>query len=140
MNTIEPSDLLSTKYPVSIKGVILRHKQVLLLKNERDEWELPGGKLESGESPRECLRREIFEETSLAVRVTDLLDVHVYNILGCVDVLIVAFRCDCLDDLIVMKLSQEHKQIAMIDVSELANINIPNGYVDAINMASREYA
>jgi hypothetical protein len=31
---------------VSVKGVIVRAGRVLLLKNERDEWELPGGRIE----------------------------------------------------------------------------------------------
>src|ERR1022692_1378934 len=47
--------------PVSIKGVIVRDGRVLLLKNERDEWELPGGRIEPGETPEECLAREIAE-------------------------------------------------------------------------------
>ena len=29
-------------HPVSIKGVVVRDGKVLLLKNEREEWELPG--------------------------------------------------------------------------------------------------
>lgn len=31
------------RYPVSIKGVVFVGKRAVLLKNERDEWELPGG-------------------------------------------------------------------------------------------------
>jgi hypothetical protein len=31
-------------FPVSVKGVVVRDGRVLLLRNERDEWELPGGK------------------------------------------------------------------------------------------------
>lgn len=38
-------------FPVSVKGVVVRDGRVLLLRNERDEWELPGGKLELGEEP-----------------------------------------------------------------------------------------
>jgi len=36
-------------FPVSVKGVVVRDGRVLLLRNERDEWELPGGKLDLGE-------------------------------------------------------------------------------------------
>lgn len=33
-------------YPVSIKGVLVRDGRVVLMHNERDEWELPGGRIE----------------------------------------------------------------------------------------------
>jgi ADP-ribose pyrophosphatase YjhB (NUDIX family) len=39
-------------FPVSVKGVVVQGGKVLLLRNERDEWELPGGKLEVGEDGR----------------------------------------------------------------------------------------
>jgi hypothetical protein len=32
--------------PISIKGVLIENEAVMLLENERDEWELPGGRLE----------------------------------------------------------------------------------------------
>jgi 8-oxo-dGTP pyrophosphatase MutT (NUDIX family) len=38
-------------YPVSVKGVAVSDGLVLLLRDERDEWDLPGGKLELGEGP-----------------------------------------------------------------------------------------
>jgi ADP-ribose pyrophosphatase YjhB (NUDIX family) len=50
-------------YPVSVKGVVAHDGRVLLLKNDRSEWELPGGRLELGETPEECVAREIEEET-----------------------------------------------------------------------------
>ena len=48
--------------PISIKGVILDGTRVVLAENERGEWELPGGRIEPGESPTQALTREISEE------------------------------------------------------------------------------
>ena len=47
-------------FKVSIKGVLAAPDgRVVLLQNDRDEWELPGGQIELGESPAQCLAREI---------------------------------------------------------------------------------
>ncbi|MFC9086340.1 NUDIX domain-containing protein [Nocardiopsis dassonvillei] len=46
----------------------------MLLHNERDEWELPGGKIELGEALEECLARKIAKETGWPVQVTEILD------------------------------------------------------------------
>ena len=56
-----PQDNQAYRFPVSVKGVVLHAERVVLLKNEREEWELPGGKLELGESPEDCVTREIYE-------------------------------------------------------------------------------
>ena len=35
------------------------------------KWEFPGGKIETGESPQEAIRREIMEEMDMDIRVGD---------------------------------------------------------------------
>lgn len=67
-------------FPVSIKGVVVHANKVLLLKNTRDEWELPGGRLELGETPEECVAREIEEETGWRVEVGPILDTWLYHV------------------------------------------------------------
>jgi 8-oxo-dGTP pyrophosphatase MutT (NUDIX family) len=54
-------------FPVSVKGVAVQGGRVLLLENERNEWELPGGKLELREDPADCVVREIREEAGWKV-------------------------------------------------------------------------
>jgi 8-oxo-dGTP pyrophosphatase MutT (NUDIX family) len=127
-----PSDLLAATYPVSIKAVVKVDGRIVLLRNERDEWELPGGKLETGETPRECVEREIFEELSLRVTATSLLDVWVYRVADAVDVLIVTFDTSHAGRRADLHLSDEHKELGMFSLEEIAALRMPAGYKDSI--------
>ena len=52
------------RFPVSVKGVLLEADRVVLLLNDRDEWELPGGRLEHGEDPVAWLASTLVVEFS----------------------------------------------------------------------------
>jgi ADP-ribose pyrophosphatase YjhB (NUDIX family) len=62
---------------VVAKGVFLRGADVLLIKDKvgfyRGRWSLPGGYLDYGEAPEQCVVRELAEECGLKGEVTRLL-------------------------------------------------------------------
>ena len=66
--------------PISVKGIVFENNSVWLRKNERNEWELPGGKLDQGEQPETTVVRELREELGFDVEVVDIIQAHLYTI------------------------------------------------------------
>ena len=64
---------------VGVGAAILDHGKVLLVRRgtepNRGEWSLPGGAVRVGEQLSEAVRREILEETGLAVRVEQTVEI-----------------------------------------------------------------
>jgi mutator protein MutT len=59
-------------------GIIARNGRILICQREShnalgDFWEFPGGKCEPGESPRDCVIREIREEVDVVVEIIEPL-------------------------------------------------------------------
>ncbi len=65
-----------SKVVVSAKAIILNDDKFLVLKQSRpgmSYWDLPGGKLEYGETPEEAVIREVKEEVDLVVMPIKLI-------------------------------------------------------------------
>ena len=60
-------DSISDKFPVSVKSLIFDDKRFLLIKNERDEWDIPGGKIENNHNVIETMVREVKEELNITI-------------------------------------------------------------------------
>jgi 8-oxo-dGTP pyrophosphatase MutT (NUDIX family) len=118
-------------YPVSVKGVVIRNDRVLLLRNERAEWELPGGKLELGEDPAECLAREIKEEAGWDVTPGPILDAWQYHIFDRADVLILTYGCHTSSST-DPAVSDEHKEAGLFSQGQVADLAMPEGYKRSI--------
>ena len=61
---------------------------LMLLRNKKKKdvnegkWIAPGGKFEEGESPEECVRREVLEETGLSVDQLQLRGILTFSSVG----------------------------------------------------------
>ena len=58
---------------VAVSGLVVRDDSILLVQRgnwpHEGKWAVPGGKLETGESVREAIAREVLEETGVTVDV-----------------------------------------------------------------------
>jgi len=59
-------------------------------------WEFPGGKVEPGESPENCLAREIDEELHLKIEVSRIYQVVSYNYVDR-HVILLCYLCGVID-------------------------------------------
>src|SRR5689334_13278702 len=68
------------RFSLAAGGLLIRDGRVLLVQRGeepgRGRWTLPGGYVEEDETPDVAVIREVFEETGLRVRVTNLLAVR----------------------------------------------------------------
>lgn len=110
--------------PVSVKLVVDLHGRIPLLRNERDEWELPGGKLEVGETPEEGVCREVAEELGLSV---EIIDSWVYEITPARHVFIVSFGATYTGTE-SLTYSDEHRELGVFGYDEIANLRMPEPY------------
>ncbi|MCE0463077.1 MULTISPECIES: NUDIX hydrolase [Pseudomonas] len=121
-------------FPVSIKGVLQSPEGlIVLMLNERDEWELPGGRIEVGETAPQCLAREIVEELAVEVSVGEPLDSYLFEVIPGKHVFISTYRCQLLGGF-VPTISHEHKEIGLFEPGRLP-ANLPEGYRQSVAKA-----
>ncbi len=65
-------------------AILIDDNRILIARRPSDDrlaglWEFPGGKLETGETPRDCLRRELWEEFGIQTRIGPFFDETEYH-------------------------------------------------------------
>ncbi len=94
--------LMDGRDPILVTaGVLIRNGRVLVARRKAGShlagfWEFPGGKLEPGESPEECLARELREELGVSVRVGRILEA-IYHRYPEKSVLLLFYACELTD-------------------------------------------
>lgn len=129
--------------PISAKGIIIEGDSVWLRKNEREEWELPGGKVDEGEQPAETVKREMAEELGFNVEVQKVVHAWMYVIQKSIDesrgVLVLSYLCKILGKSGEFELEGEagKAEFKRFSIEEVGMLNMPQFYKDAILLAKK---
>jgi 8-oxo-dGTP pyrophosphatase MutT (NUDIX family) len=122
---------------ISIKGIVFEDGKIWLRKNERGDWELPGGRLDEGEQPEETVAREILEELGRKIDNLKLVDVCIWqkDFGSTTHVEIVTYCCEAGDivgsfEHVGEAGKSEFKQFSVEEALRLNNL--PNVYKRAI--------
>ncbi len=67
-------------YRLSVRAIIINNDKIMLNEfNNGEYYNLPGGGLEIGETLRDCVEREVYEESGYRVKVCEMLYIYEYN-------------------------------------------------------------
>ena len=127
--------------PISVKGIVFDNGKVWLRKNERNEWELPGGKLDAGEQPEQAAVREMQEELGFATEIVDIVQSYLYTIKSSNDesrgVLVVSYLCKIVDKSGEFEIDGEAGKAQFQDfpINEIVELNMPDFYKVGIRKA-----
>ncbi|MBV9553971.1 MAG: NUDIX hydrolase N-terminal domain-containing protein [Alphaproteobacteria bacterium] len=117
---------------ISVKGVLIEGGSVVLLENERGEWELPGGRPEPGEDVATALVREFAEELGIEIVVGPIIDCWNFEVLSGRHVTIVTYAV-ARADRGELQVSDEHRRFAWFPLHALDTLPLPAGYRRSIH-------
>lgn len=127
--------------PISVKGIVFDDDRVWLRKNERNEWELPGGKIDMGEQPKQTVAREMKEELGFTTEVLDIIQSHIYTIESSIDeshgVLVLSYLCKIIAKTNKFEIDGEggKAEFKTFSINEITELTILEFYKSSIQKA-----
>jgi 8-oxo-dGTP diphosphatase len=110
-----------------VAGAVLRGVHVLAARRARggpggDLWELPGGKVQRGESDEEALIRELQEELGITVSVQGPLGISEFDYSE-ISIRLIGLCCCLTDDPLREPEAREHQELRWIDADGLYDLD-----------------
>ena len=116
-----------------VKGIVRKNDRILVLVKQNGALDLPGGRVENGETVRSALQREINEETGLKVKIYE--PVEKWSFYKTPDQLIkgITFECAYVDGNV--KLCGEHKRYFWAAIENIKRLNFNRNFLRNLKFA-----
>jgi len=112
---------MALNFRIAVKAFIVDDNKLLLIKRRSNdvhkpgEWDIPGGRLELGEDPRDGVKREAMEEVGLPIE--PVLPVAINHFTRDDGQLITMIIFVCRPESTEIKLSEEHQEYRWHDLA-----------------------
>lgn len=116
-----------------VKGIFRKNDHILVLVKQNGKLDLPGGRVEHGETLQSALQREITEETGLLVKIHD--PVEEWSFYKTPDQLIKAITLECSYIEGRVELCGEHKRYFWVAVDRIKRINFNRNFLGNLKTA-----
>ena len=98
-------------------------------------WEFPGGKIEDGETPEECMARELKEELEIEVEVGTLITSNKHRYPNGIFELLV-YKVEHISGNFVLN---DHNEVKWITIDEISKFDFPPANTPIINYLKNSY-
>jgi 8-oxo-dGTP diphosphatase len=117
-----------------VAAVIKKNNKYFIAKRNRHKhfalhWEFPGGKVDNDESFEQALKREIYEELSINIKIKEKITSEKYKD-DKIDVEVHYFLCEVMDEEIILS---EHEDMKWLFKKDLLNFKLAPGDSKIIN-------
>lgn len=123
----------------TVKGLFEKDGNILLVKDLKGVWELPGGRINHGEKPQEALRRELNEElgwTKIAIK--NIVDSWSFSSkIEDANYHFIVLIYSCISSEEKIKKNDEYAEYKWIPVSKIQDLNMRDGYKKTIKIFGR---
>lgn len=129
------------------KGILFNNENKILIDNRKEEgldgangkWEVPGGKIEFGESPEDAVKRELLEETGYNVKVKSIIpysNVSLWEYPDCMQHTVIFFYvCELIDNNHIDIQDKRINTYKWVSSNELEKYDFLQGNKEAIEIA-----
>ncbi|UUV19836.1 hypothetical protein NRK67_10525 [Fusobacteria bacterium ZRK30] len=122
---------MNNKFLISVKGILVYNQKLLLRKNQRNEFELLGGKLEKNDIFFEKrLIEEFQEESGINIEVHSSREPWLYTIDN-KNIIILPFVCSA-KTIPTYLFDSDGGELCWVSIEDIEELNMPYGYYDSI--------